>query len=197
MSAAAFLDRVFPHVPRLSTSRFSFEAWKHAGRPTQEGVGVLPGLTVDIDKMAGRIMDVGAYRGNIDHVEESRTVSGPEHNPPEAVRFYQRVKLPVLGALHMEMVIRDFGERDGWRVLAWEQLDAATDRLNPKQGARMEYNLGAWLLKPDAVGYALASAPRKSDVGRLKFAAMTRGADAGASNVVKANIQGMLRWSQR
>jgi len=197
MSAAAFLDRVFPYVPRLSSSRFSFEAWTHAGRPTREGVGVLPGLTVDVDRMAACIMDVGAYRGNVDHVEESRIAPGPEHQPPSAVRFYQRVKLPVLGAIHMEMVIRDFGERDGWRVLGWEQLDAATDRLDPKQGARTEYNLGAWLLKPDAVGYALASAPRKKDVGRLKFAAMTKGADASAASVVKANIEGMLRWSRR
>lgn len=197
MSAAAFLDRVFPHVPRLSPSRFSFEAWKHAGRPTQEGVGVLPGVSVDVDKMVARIMDVGAYRGNVDHVEESRIVAGPEHNPPQAVRFYQRIKLPVLGAIHMELVLTDFGERDGWRVIGWHQLDGATDKLDAKQGARTEYNLGAWLLKPDAVGYALASAPRKKDVGRLKFAAMTKGADAGAANVVKANIEGMLRWSRR
>lgn len=197
MSAAPFLDRVFVAVPRLSASRFSFEAWRHQGRPTQEGVGILPGVSVDVDRMVDRIMDIGQYRGNIDYVEESRVVSGPEHQPPGAVRFYQRIKLPVLGAIQMELVLTDFGERDGWRVLGWHQLDGPTDKLNAKQGARTEYNLGAWLLKSDAVGYALSSAPRKSDVGRLKFAAMTKGADAGASNVVKANIEGMIRWSKR
>lgn len=197
MSAAAFLDRIFPHVPRLSSSRFSFEAWKHAGRPTREGVGVLPGLDVDVDRMSGRIMDVASYKGNVEHVEESRIVEGPEHRPPQAVRFYQRIKLPVLGAIHMELAMRDFGVRDGWRVIAWEQLGAATDRLSTRQGARTEYNLGAWLIKSDSVGYALASAPRKQDVGRLKFAAMTKGADASAPSVVKANIEGMLRWSKR
>lgn len=197
MSAQAFIDRVLPVVPRLSSSRFSFEAWQHAGRPTREGVGVLPGLSVDVDQMVACITNVGAYTGNVDYVEESRVVDGPEHQPPGAVRFYQRIKLPVLGSIHMELVLRDFGERDGWRVLGWEQLDSATDALSTRHGARTDYNLGAWLLRSDAVGYALASAPRKNDVGRLKFAAMTRGADASAAGVVKANIEGMVRWAGR
>ena len=47
------------------------------------------------------------------------------------------------------------------------------------------------------VGYALASAPKKQDVGRLKFAALTKGADAAASKVLKANIEGMARWAAR
>jgi hypothetical protein len=57
--------------------------------------------------------------------------------------------------------------------------------------------VGAWLLKSDMVAYALSSAPSKKDVGRLKFAALTRGADAGATQVVKANIRGMVGWSRR
>ena len=57
--------------------------------------------------------------------------------------------------------------------------------------------LGAWLIRPDAVAYALSSAPRRDDVGRLKFAALTKGADAGASSMVKANIEGMIAWSKR
>jgi hypothetical protein len=197
MSASDFLDRVFPHVGELSTSRFSFKAWRHAGRPTNEGVGRLPGVTVDVDAFASRVMDIGQYRGNIDYVEESRAVDGPEHSPPQAVRFYQRIKVPVLGAIQMELVLTDFGERDGYRVLAWHQQDAATRALNPRKGARTDYNLGAWLIRPDAVAYALSSAPRRDDVGRLKFAALTKGADAGAANMVKANIEGMIAWSKR
>ena len=197
MSASAFLDRVFPHIPKLSPTRFAFEAWRHGGRPTSEGVGVLPGVTCDVESMVARIMDVGSYVGPVKYVVESRAVPGPQHQPPKAVRFYQRIKVPVLAEMQMELVMTDFGVRDGFRVLAWDQVNDATERLNPKRGARTEYNLGAWLLKSDAVGYALASSPRKSDVGRLKFAALTRGADAGAASVVKANIEGMLAWSRR
>ena len=195
MSAAAFLDRVFSNLPRVG-GKFDFNAWRHAGRPTSEGVGVLPGVTVDVDRMAARIMDVGSYRGNIDYVEESRVISGA-HSGPKSVHFYQRIKVPVLAEIQMELVLTDFGDRDGWRVIGWHQLDAETERLSTRKGARSEYNVGAWLLKPAAVGYALSSAPRKSDVGRLKFAALTKGADASAAKVVKANIEGMLRWSKR
>ena len=195
MSAAAFLDRVFSNLPRVG-GKFDFNAWRHAGRPTSEGVGVLPGVTVDVDKMAARIMDVGNYRGNIDYVEESRVISGA-HSGPKSVHFYQRIKVPVLAEIQMELVLTDFGDRDGWRVIGWHQLDAETERLSTRKGARSEYNVGAWLLRSNAVGYALSSAPRKSDVGRLKFAALTKGADASAAKVVKANIEGMIRWSKR
>ena len=53
------------------------------------------------------------------------------------------------------------------------------------------------LLADDAVGYALSSAPRKSDVGTLKYMAMTKGADATAGEVLKQNIQGMIAWAHR
>ena len=197
MSASAFLDRVFANLPTARGGDLTFKSWRHAGRPTSEGVGVLAMSGHDVDKLAATIMNVGSYRGNIDYVEESRVVSDPQYVPPKAVRFYQRVKVPMLAQIQMELVLTDFGERDGWRVLAWHQLEAETDRLDPKRGARSEYNVGAWLLKPDVVGYALSSAPRKKDVGRLKFAALTKGADAGAAQVVKANIKGMVGWSRR
>jgi hypothetical protein len=197
MSASAFLDRVFANLPTASGSDLTFKAWRHDGRPTSEGVGVLNVPTVDVEKLVSRIMDVGSYRGNIDYVEESRPIQDPSYTPPKAVRFYQRVKVPLLAQIQMELVLTDFGERDGWRVLAWHQLDAETERLNTKNGARSEYNVGAWLLKPNAVAYALSSSPKKADVGRLKFAALTKGADAGAAQVVKGNIAGMVNWSRR
>lgn len=196
MSAADFVDRFMAQVPGLGPEPFSFAAWRHAGRPTNEGVGVLRGVRVDVDKLVERIMDVGAYQGSIDFVEESRVLPGPDHKPPGQVAFYQRLKMPVLGALQMELVLTDFGERDGYRILAWHQLDG-TRALNPRKGARTDYNLGGWLIKDDAVGYALSSAPRRDDVGRLKFAALTKGADAGAAKMVRANIEGVVRWSAR
>lgn len=196
MSANAFLDRVFARVPR-NPSRFEFTHWQFADRPTSEGFGLLPAPGVDVDKLAACVMDVGRYVGNIDYVEETRVIADPRFVMPKAVRFYQRVKVPVLAEIQMELVLEDHGLRDGFRVLAWSQLDAETEKLDPKRGARSDYNLGAWLIRPDAVGYALSSAPKKDDVGRLKFAALTKGADAGAAQVVKANIEGMIKWSRR
>lgn len=195
MSAEQFLDRVFAKVPASPGSSFNFQSWRHASRPTKEGVGILPMANVPVDAMVSRIKDIDSYKGNINFVAESRVVPGPE-NTPQSIRFYQRIDIPMLSAIQMELVLHDFGERAGWRVLAWD-LHAATDRLNPKQGARSEYNVGAWLLRPDAVGYALSSSPRKGDVGRLKFAALTRGADASAGKVVRDNIEGMVRWARR
>ncbi len=197
MSAASFLDRVFAHAPSSVGGDFQFQAWRHADRPTQEGFGILPISGVDVDRLAACILNVGAYRGNVDYVEESRVIADARYAPPGAVRFYQRVKVPMLATIQMELVLSDYGVRNGWRVLAWHQLDAETARLNPDVGARSEYNVGAWLLRSDAVGYALSSAPQKGDVGRLKFAALTKGADAGAPQVVKANINGMVAWSRR
>jgi len=193
MSANPFLDRVFQHLPAYG-GKFTYKAWSHARRPTSEGVGILPLAGVDVDKMAARIMDVGNYKGNIDYVQEGRVI---KDNRPESVHFYQRIKVPVLAQIHMELTLTDYGIRDGWRVLAWHQMDAETLKLSTKQGARSEYNVGAWLLKDDRVAYALSSAPRKEDVGRLKFAALTKGADAGATQVLKNNIEGMFRWSKR
>jgi hypothetical protein len=195
MSSDPFVDRVFANLPSVGGA-FSWRSWSHGGNPTKEGVGVLPG-SADVDKMTACIMDVDHYKGNIDFLDESRSIADGRFQPPAQVRFYQRVKLPVIGAVHHELVLTDHGDRDGWRVLAWHLLESETAALNPKQGARSAYNVGAWLLRPDAVGYALSSAPRKDDVGRLKYAAMTKGADAGAAKVLEGNIAGMKRWSTR
>ncbi len=196
MSADAFLDRVFRNIPRVS-SGFDFAAWDQAGKETQEGVGVLAISGFDPDRLATRIMDVGNYVGNIAHVEESRVISDPKYVPPKAVRFYQRVNVPMLARIHHELALVDHGVRDGWRVLAWHMIDGPTAALSTKVGCRSAYNDGAWLIKPDAVAYALSSCPRKEDVGRLKFAALTKGADKAASKVVKANIEGMVGWARK
>ncbi len=197
MSANAFLDRVFQHVPRGRVARFQFDNWRQAGRPTSEGFGMLPSSGIDVDALAARIMDVDHYVGNVDHVVECRSISDSRFVAPAQVRFYQRIKVPALGEIQMDLVLTDHGERDGFRVCAWHQLDTETGRLDKRRGARSAYNVGAWLLKPDVVGYALSSAPQKDDVGRIKFAMLTKGADATAGQVVKAAIEGMVRWSRR
>jgi hypothetical protein len=151
---------------------------------------------VDVEAVVRRIMDVDHYVGNVEYVDECRTVPDASASPPASVRFYQRIKVPLLGGVHHELFMEDLGERSGYRVLAW-YLHDATDKLDPKRAARSDYNLGAWLVSGSAVGYALSSAPRKSDVGMLKFAALTKGADASAPKIVRANIEGMLRWASK
>lgn len=197
MEAKAFVDRVLPHLPRGAPSSFTWKSWKFGGRPTAEGFGVMAIPGVVPDRISDAVMDIDHYVGNIQHVEESRSIADPRYKPPEAVRFYQRVNIPMLGKVHHELVLHRLGEIQGYQVTAWELLKSETDRLNPKQGFRSDYNLGAWFAAPGILGYALASAPRRDDVGRLKFAALTRGADAAASKVLKMNLEGMARWAAK
>jgi hypothetical protein len=193
--AAPFVDRVFANLPALR-SDYTFAAWRHEDRPTKEGVGLLGAKDVNVEAVIAKIMDVDHYVGNVGYVDECRTVPDPSFSPPKSVRFYQRIKVPLLGGVHHELVLEDLGERSGYRVVGW-YLHDATERLDAKQAARSDYNLGAWLVSSSAVAYALSSAPRKSDVGMLKFAALTKGGDAGAPAVVRSNIEGMLRWASK
>lgn len=97
-------------------------------------------------------------------------------------------------ALHLE----DIGQHEGFRVVGWNQDDTRTEALDPKDGGiRTEYSVGAWLMRPDEVGYALSSAPRKRDVGTIKYALMTKGADATAGTAISSNIDAMVAWSKR
>lgn len=189
-----FLSRVNEHLPGLSRDKFSNDSWRYDNRPTSEGLGLKPGVSVDVDKMAARILDVDAYPANVKYVEET-SISEKGDN---YVIYTQKVKLPVLGGLQFVIKLEDLGERDGYRVIAWNQVDDATNALDKKHGgARTEYNLGAWLVKPDEVAYALSAVPLKSDVGSLKYMAMTKGADATAASVLQDNIDAMIAWSQR
>lgn len=197
MEHTAFVDRVFSRLPSSTPSGLVFESWSHAGRPTDEGFGLLPVPGVDPEKLIAAVMDVDAYVGNVQHVSACRSIADDRFQPPQAVRFYQKVDIPVLGSVHHELVLHDLGERDGWRVAAWHVLRAETDALSTKEGFRSDYNIGAWLVKPGLVGYALASAPKRGDVGFLKWKALTAGADAAAKRVLKQNIEGMAAWAMR
>ena len=194
MSAEEFLDRVMPHVADLNPDRFSHTSWRFEKRPTSEGVGMLPNPDTDVESMVAHILDVEAYPDNVRYVEGVDLV---ERRSDSDVTYVQHMNLPLIGRIQVQIHLSDYGMRDGFRVVAWDQDDEATEALDKKQGARTAYNLGAWLLADDAVGYALSSAPRKSDVGTLKYMAMTKGADATAGEVLKQNIQGMIAWAHR
>ncbi|MBI5547871.1 MAG: hypothetical protein HY901_28645 [Deltaproteobacteria bacterium] len=193
----SFVERVLKHLPSSSPTAFAFFHWAQAGRPTEEGVALLPVPGADPEKVVAAVMDVGHYVGNIDHVAESRAIADPRFVAPDHVRFYQRVDLPMLGAMHHELVLHRMGTRSGFAIAAWEVLRAETDALSSKVGARSDYNHGAWLVAPGLVGYALGSAPKRDDVGFLKWKALTAGADAAAPRVLRGNIEGMARWAAR
>ena len=197
MEHEAFVDRVLSRLGSTSGGAFRFEGWKHAGRPTKEGVAIMSVAGVDPAKIMDAVMDVDHYVGNIAQVAECRSVADSRYVAPDAVRFYQRVDIPVLGAGHHELVRHRLGERGGFHVAAWHVLRSETDALSKRQGFRSDYNHGAWLAAPGVLAYALGSAPKRDDVGFLKWKALTRGADAAASTVLKANIEGMARWAAR
>jgi hypothetical protein len=194
VTADAFLDRVLPHVDDLSREKFSHVSWRFDNRPTSEGVGLMPHEGVDIETMVAHICDVEGYPDNVRYIEGTEVI---ERRSATDVSYIQRMNLPVLGRIQVQINLSDYGVRDGWRVVAWDQDDEATSALDKRHGARMAYNLGAWLLNGDGVGYALSSAPVKSDMNPLKYMAMTKGADATAGEVIRQNIEGMVRWAHR
>ncbi|TNE92643.1 MAG: hypothetical protein EP330_01475 [Deltaproteobacteria bacterium] len=197
MEHEAFVDRVLQRLSSSPPTAFSFQSWKHAGRPTEEGFGIMPIAGVDPEKVAGAVMDLDHYVGNVEHVSECRIIADDRFSPPASARFYQRVDIPLLGAVQHELALHDLGEKGGYRVLAWHVLRGETDALDAKKGFRSDYNHGAWFAAPGVLGYALGSAPKRDDVGFLKWKALTRGADAAASRVLKANIEGMAAWAAR
>lgn len=197
MEHEAFVDRVLQRLPASDPSAFSFTHWNHGGRPTDEGFGIMPVAGVDPQKVIDAVMDVDNYVGNVEHVSECRSVSDDRYAADGCVRFYQKVTIPMLGNVHHELVLYDLGERQGYRVAAWDILRSETDALPSKAGFRSDYNTGAWLVKPGVIGYALASAPKRGDVGFLKWKALTTGADVAASRVLKTNIEGLASWAMR
>lgn len=190
-----FLERVLKKLPQAATKDYFFASWNDAGKPTDEGVGLLPCPGADPENVIRCVLDVDHYVGNVGHVEECRAITDDRFELPQQVRFYQRVKIPILGSIHHELVLTDGGTIDGYRVAYWACLDLETGKLDGKRAARSQYSVGAWLAKPGLVGYALSSAPRRDDVGFLKWKALTKGANAGASLVLRDNIKGMADWA--
>ena len=193
----AFLDRVFAALPAGTPTASSFKSWEAAGKPTEEGFGLMPSPGLNPEAVVARVMDVNHYVGNLDNVLENRSIADSRFKPPTSVRFYQRLDLSLLGEIHHELVLVDGGTRQGYRLVYWYLLDKETQALGTDKGARSQYNVGAWVVSDKAIGYALSSAPVRDDVGFLKWTALTDGANVAAESVVKANIEGMVAWASR
>lgn len=197
MEVQSFLDRVLAHLPATPPTSFQFYHWAHGGRPTEEGVAIMPLPGAVPAKVIDAVMDVDHYVGHLDHVAACRSIPDSRYTPPEAVRFYQKIDVPLLGSLHHELVLHRLGTHRGFEVAGWDILRKETDALSPKEGFRSDYSHGVWLAAPGIVGYALGSAPKREDVGLLKWKAMTSGADAAASRVLKANLEAVARWAAK
>lgn len=197
MDPMQFLDRVMKHLPRGPLNGYHFESWRFGDKPTSEGLGLLPVPDADPEKIVACILDVDHYVGNVDHVMEARIIPDAQLVPPKSVHIYEKINVPMVSKIQMELALVDRGEINGFRVVSWHQLDQETARLNPKTAARSDYNVGAWLMKAGQVGYTLASAPRREDVGLIKFKALTSGADALAPKVMRANIECVSGWARR
>jgi hypothetical protein len=197
MESQAFLDRVLSRLPATPPNPWFFAHWPHGGKPTEEAFGLLAVPGLDPAKVIDAVMDVGHYQGNVDHVAASRVVPDPKWAPPEHVHFYQKVDLPVIGAIHQDLVLHRMGTHKGYLVAAWDLLVPETNALSAKEGYRMDYSHGVWLAAPGVIGYGLGSAPKRDDVGFLKWKALTTGADVAAPRVLRGNLEGMARWAAR
>jgi hypothetical protein len=197
MDPRPFVERIVKHLPKTAPTTFTFKNWNFDKRPTDEGFGIMPIAGVDPEKVLDAVCDFDHYKGNIEHVAICRTVPDPRFKAPEQIRFYQKVDIPIIGSVQHELVMHRLGEIEGYQVAAWDILRAETDALNKRDGFRSDYNQGAWFAAPGVLGYALASCPKRDDVGFLKWAALTKGADAAATRVLRANIEGMARWAAR
>jgi len=196
MNPRAFVDRVLPKLPATGPSAYLLEHWPFGGRPTDEAVGVLPVPGADPRKVIDAVMDVDRYVGNVDHVTQCRSIADLRY-VGDSVHFYQRIELPLLGAIQHELVLVRLGNLGGWEVAAWDLLAPETTALSTQNGYRSDYSHGAWLARPGVIAYALGSAPKREDVGYLKWKALTTGADAAAGRVIRANIEGLGRWAAR
>ena len=157
----------------------------------------MPIAGLDPEKAIDTVFSVDDYVGNLDYVDECRSIPDDRYMAPEQLRFYQRLKLPVIGSIHHELVLHRMGEKNGYLVAAWGLLRAETDKLNAKQAVRSDYNHGAWFAAPGVLGYALGSAPKRKDVGFLKWKALTTGADVAASKALRTNLEGLSAWAAR
>lgn len=196
--AEAFLSRVFAKLPSTAPTAYTFKAWQHADDATKEAVGLVPlPAGVSVEKLVARVMDVNHYVGNLDHVTVSRSIPDGRFTPPQSVRFYQRVNVPLIGDIQHELALIDGGLRQSYRVIYWYDLATETAALSTENGARSAYSVGCWLITDKTLGYALSNVPRREDVSTFEWSALTTGADLTASPVFEANLEGLIAWAKK
>ena len=195
----AFLGRVLTRVPpsgeRLAGYQFAY--WAQEGKLTQEVVGLKAIPSATPATLIPRILDVDRYQGNIAHVGACQSKQDSRFKLPKQVRFHQKISVPVVGTIQHELVLVDAGTVRGFRVLYWYLLEDETKQLSRKNGARSAFNVGAWLVAPGKVGYALSSWPQRDDVNGYQWFTLTNIADAAARKVVEGNIDGMVAWAMK
>jgi hypothetical protein len=193
-----FLGRVLEVLSEggAGVTGYQFRHWQREGKPTHEALGIkaIPG--VDPREVISRVMDVDGYEGHIAHVEACRSLRDQAPETLESVHFFQRINVPSVAKVQHELVLVDAGTLKGYRIAYWYLLDPETEALNPEAGARSEFNVGAWLVAPGVVGYALSSWPRRGDVNGLQWVLLTSGADGLAKQVVERNIDGVAAWAK-
>ena len=94
MSAAPFLDRVFSNIPSVG-GKFSFNSWRHAGRPTSEGVGVLPAdpfQSLDQEGI-GSLVRLAVEKGRGVRPGLKLGICGEHGGDPDSVEFCHSVGL--------------------------------------------------------------------------------------------------------
>jgi hypothetical protein len=194
----AFLRRVLEKVPENGTGVKGFQVshWKWEGKPTHEVIGIKAIGGGDPHELIARVMDVDGYPSHIAHVESCRSRQDSAFMPPDKVRFFQVVHVPNVAKVQQELVLVDAGTAKGYRLAYWYLLKDKTQSLDPKQGARSDFNIGAWLAAPGVVGYALSSWPRREDLNALQWISLTSGANAFAKRIVEGNIDGMAAWAR-
>ncbi len=192
-----FLGRVLAELAAggAGVTHYQFRHWEHEGKPTHEALGIkaIPG--VDPRELIARIIDVDGYEGHIAHVEACRSRRDPAREALHQVHFFQRVSVPGVAKVQHDLVLVDAGTIEGYRVAYWYLLGPETAALDSAAGARSEFNVGAWLVAPGVVGYALSTWPRRGDVNALQWVLLTSGADGLAKQVVEGNIDGMAEWA--
>jgi hypothetical protein len=194
-----FLGRVLDQVPENGTgvTDYQFQHWGWEGKPTHEAVGLkaIPG--VDPQELIVRVMDVDRYEANISHVLTCRSEPDRAFTPPETVRVFQAIRVPGVAKVQQKLALVDAGTVKGYRIVYWYLLQDETHSLDPKDGARSAFNIGAWLASPGLVGYALSSWPQRGDVNAIQWVSLTAGADALAKKVIEGNIDGMAAWAMK
>jgi hypothetical protein len=194
-----FLGRVLAKIPdsHPPVTGYQFSHWEWADKPTHEAMGLkaIPGA--DPQEVIARVMDVNRYPAHIAHVEACRSQQDSTPKPPEEVHFFQVIRIPAVAKVQHELVLADAGTVQGYRVAYWYLLKDKTQSLDPKVAARSDFNMGAWLVAPGVVGYALSSWPRRDDVNTLQWVSLTSGANALAKKAIEGNIDGMAAWARK